>query len=555
MNKTGAQLLVEALLAENVSMIFAYPGGAVISIFDELYKMSNKIRLIKPRHEQGGTHAADGFARATGKVGVVLVTSGPGATNTVTGIATAYLDSVPMIVITGQVSTAMLGSDAFQEVDIIGMTAPITKANFMIEDITELMPLVRKAFHIARSNRPGPVLIDIPADIQTASIDSNLIDYPIDDPVPKRINHSPVLNTVIDEINKSRRPLILAGGGVNIANANELLNKFINCYRIPVVHTLQGHGLNPDNELYFGGIGMHGTCYGNYAVQKSDLILVFGVRFSDRITGNKMKFAPRAKIIQVDIDRAEIEKNIKVYAAINDDISNVIADLLNLPLPTADFQDWINELNRVRDGNQLSFSQCNQLKPQYLIQLANEIFDERTIVVSDVGQNQMWVAQHYRFRRPRTLLTSGGLGTMGYALPAGIGAKLGSPDKEVLVITGDGGFQMNIQELVTVKEYNINLKILILDNHYLGMVRQWQQLFFEKRYSATYMENPDFSSIAQAIGIAGMTLDSTDSARSMITQLKESREAMVLHAKIEPEENVLPMVAPGAAIDNQVKIL
>jgi acetolactate synthase-1/2/3 large subunit len=552
MKVTGASIIIKKLIKEKVEYIFGYPGGSVIPLFDELYNFTDKIKLIQPRHEQGGTHAADGYARSTGKTGVIVVTSGPGATNTVTGIATAYMDSVPLVIITGQVPVSMMGSDAFQEVDTTAITLPITKANFLIKDIKELAPSLDLAFHIAKSGRPGPVLVDIPSDIQKAVIEEAEIKKgDIDSFSNKQKADDKKINEVFKMLSESKKPLIISGGGIIISEATELLKKFIEKNNIPVITTLMGKGLYPaKSELYFDGLGMHGTYYGNYAVQNSDLILALGVRFSDRILGNVEKFAPNAKIVHVDIDRSEIEKNIQPILGIEGDVRAVLEKFLSFPELKTDFSDWIKELNKQKRDFPLVYEKGKKLKPQYLIELANKYFPEDTVVVSDVGQNQMWTAQFYKFKKPRTFLTTGGLGTMGFGLPAAMGAKVGKPDKEVLVISGDGGFQMNIQELMTIKRYALNVKILIVDNAYLGMVKQWQELFYNKRYSATpFTDNPDFGAIAKVIGIKSKTLKDWDKAEEIIKELALSKESMLIHALIDPDENVFPMVPAGASLN------
>ncbi len=552
MKVTGASIIIKKLLDEKVEYIFGYPGGSVIPLFDELYNFTDKIKLIQPRHEQGGTHAADGYARSTGRVGVVVVTSGPGATNTVTGIATAYMDSVPLVIITGQVPVSLMGSDAFQEVDTTAITLPITKANFLIRNIEELAPSLDLAFHIAKSGRPGPVLVDIPSDIQKALIDEKDIkkgdtqEYSVRKKFPDK-----EIEKVFKMLSAAKKPLLISGGGVIISEAAELLVRFVEKNNIPLITTLMGKGVYPSNErLYFDGLGMHGTYYGNYAVQNSDLILALGVRFSDRILGNVEKFAPHAKIVHVDIDRSEIEKNVPTVLGIEGDVKDVLLKFLSFPELKTDFSDWVEELNKVKKEFPLKYEKGRKLKPQYLIELANKYFPEDTIIVSDVGQNQMWTAQFYKFKRPRTFLTTGGLGTMGFGLPASIGAKVGNPDREVLVISGDGGFQMNIQELMTIRRYGLNVKILIVDNAYLGMVKQWQELFYNKRFSATpFTDNPDFGAIAKVIGLKSKTLKEWDKAEKTIKELALSEEPMLIHALIDPEENVFPMVPAGAPLN------
>ncbi len=554
MRMTGARIIIESLRQEKVDTLFCYPGGSVIPIFDELYRNGHGIRLIIPRHEQGGGHAADGYARATGKVGVFVVTSGPGATNTTTAIANAHLDSIPLVAITGQVPRSKIGTDAFQEADITGITLPITKANFIIDDVKELAPTLKKAFHLAKTGRPGPVLVDVPMNIQ---YDQTEFTYPPEEELksygPKHDGHPRQLKTAVKWLRGAKKPLVIAGGGVNFSDSTALANEFCDLYNLPVVSTLMGHGICPGREeLYYGGIGMHGSRYGNYAVQNADLILALGVRFSDRILGDPKGFAPFAKVIHVDIDPAEIGKNIDVHLPIVGHVRSVLEQLIesgeadNRP----DHSGWIRELQSQKQNHPMTYEKCGTLKPQHLIRLANKHFPQNTIVASDVGQNQMWVAQYFRFRRPRSLLTSGGLGTMGFALPAAIGAKIGNPDKEVLMVAGDGGFQMNIQELMTVKRYHLDVKMLVLDNGHLGMVRQWQELLCKKRYSGTVSaDNPDFAKIADAVGIRALRLERSEDAEETIKQLAAANESMLVHALIDPAENVLPMVPAGKPLD------
>jgi acetolactate synthase-1/2/3 large subunit len=549
MKMNGARIVVESLKQEGVDTIFCYIGGAVIPIFDELCQHGGNFRLIQPRHEQGGAHAADGYSRSTGKVGVVIVTSGPGATNMVTGIATAHMDSVPMVVITGQVPSSCIGTDAFQEADITGITLPITKANFLVKNIDDLAMTFKKAFHIAATGRPGPVLIDIPSDIQRQMTE---FVYPqeleINSYRPKSKGHPKQIEAAVELIKNAKKPVILAGGGVTFSDSAAIVNEFIEKYRIPIVTTLMGNGVYPGKDgLCLGGIGMHGTLYGNYAIQHTDLLIALGVRFSDRIIGDGKSFCSQAKIIQVDIDPAEIGKNIDIDVPIVGDIKQVVREFIVKSECHQSYDVWIEELIDYKRSNPMVFSNGDDiLKPQYLIELVNTYFPKDTIVASDVGQNQMWVAQYYKFTHPRCYLTSGGLGTMGYALPAAIGAKVGYPERQVLMIAGDGGFQMNIQELGTIRKYNLNIKMLLLDNNYLGMVRQWQQLLCQKRYAETVMEdNPDFVALAEAYGISARKIGSKQQAEAAVIELAESNQPMLLHAMISREENVLPMVPAG----------
>lgn len=544
-------MLFEALLREGVDTVFGIPGGAIINVYDELCNYESKIRFYLFRHEQGATHAADGYARVTGKPGVVIVTSGPGATNTVTGIATAYMDSVPLVVITGQVPTSMIGTDAFQEVDVTGITMPITKHNHLVTSVEELPYSIKEAFFVATTGRPGPVVLDFPKDIQTAEGE---FDYPEKIEIlgykPTVKGHPRQIKRAMELLKNSKKPLVIVGGGVNISGAMDLVNQFLDKFGIPAVSTLMGRGVNPSNEkLYYGGIGMHGTYYGNYAVANADLIIALGVRFSDRIIGNPRTFAKNAKIVHVDIDPAEIGKNVRADVPIVGDVKNVVGEFLKYDFKT-DFSEWIEELQEVKRRFPLRYEKGGKfIKPQYVVEKVDEVFPDDTIVVADVGQNQMWVAQYYKFKYQRSFVCSGGLGTMGYALPAGIGAKIGVPDKEVVVFAGDGGFQMNIQELMTVRRYNIPLKIIVMDNRALGMVRQWQQLFFNCRYSATILaDNPDFAKIAEAVGIRAMKIEKPEEVDRAIEELARSKGPMLVHALIDPAEVVLPMVPPGGDV-------
>ncbi len=547
----GARIIVESLKKEGVDTVFCYTGGAVIKIFDELYQHGEGLKLIHPRHEQGGTHAADGYARSTGKTGVVIVTSGPGATNTITGIATAYMDSSPLVVITGQVASSLIGTDAFQESDVTGITMPITKANFLVKDIEDLAVTIKKAFYIAGTGRPGPVVIDIPGDIQRQETSFY---YPEEVDMqsyrPKNSGHPKQIKSAIKLISASRKPLVLSGGGVNLSNAMADMNKFLNKTGIPVVHTLMGNGVNPENENQFlGFIGMHGTLYGNYAIQNADLIIAVGVRFSDRIVGNPETYGENAKIIHIDIDPAEIGKNIDIELPIVGSAKSVL-EALNKSSVKLDISEWKDELAAYKKNNPLTYVTGDRIKPQRIIQLAQKYFPEDTIIVTDVGQNQIWVAQYYRIKNARSFLTSGGLGTMGYGLPAAIGAAVANPNKQVLMFAGDGGFQMNMQELGIIRRYGLKVKMIILDNNYLGMVRQWQELLFEKRYSGTDMEfNPDFVKLADVFKIKAVFLKDPDRADEVIGSLSECNESMLVQVAVDPDENVLPMVPAGKALD------
>ena len=562
----GARILIESLLCEGVDTVFAYTGGAVISIFDELHSTAGRIRLIMPRHEQAGTHAADGYARSTGRPGVVIVTSGPGATNTITGIATAYMDSVPLVIITGQVPLAKIGTDAFQEADILGITMPITKANFLVRKASEIADTVKKAFHLATTGRPGPVLIDIPGNVQREEADFS---YPVSIELkgyrPTVDGHPKQIQTAIRLVSQSAKPLIIAGGGTLRSGAGKLVEALADSLGIPVVCTLMGHGVTPEREeLRFGPIGMHGSLYGNYAIQHADLILAFGVRFSDRITGNPDEFAPQARIVHVDIDPAEIGKNVRADLPIVGSVSSVVQGLLNAGI-TIDTGSWLDALTKFRAAHPLDPAKLDEsglISPQWLVSMAGRIFPDNTILATDVGQNQMWSAQFFGFPRGRSLLSSGGLGTMGFGLPAAIGAAVGtdpwgsntSPPRPVLMISGDGGFQMNLQELATIRRYRLPVKMLVMDNAYLGMVRQWQELLYDSRYSGTIMDdNPSFAALAEVMGIPGRTIRHPDEVEPALRELQASKGPMLVHAHVSGGANVLPMVPVGKALDQAVE--
>lgn len=550
----GARIFVESLLKEGVDTVFYYTGAAVVEIFDELYRHQKEIRCIQPRHEQAGTHMADAYARATGKLPVVIATSGPGATNTVTGIATAYMDSTPMVVVTGQVPTSKIGTDAFQEVDITGITMPITKANFMVKDVDQLAMTLKNAFHIARTGRPGPVLVDIPSNVQT---ETTRFHYPKAPHLraykPKEKGHPRQIKAALKLLKESRRPVVIIGGGVNLSDSTEAANRFLDKFNIPAVATWMGRGVNPKKEaLYLGGLGMHGALYANYAVQNADLVIALGVRFSDRIMGAAELFAPKAKTIHVDIDPAEIGKNITADVPIVGNLRSVLEEFAGATVDS-DHSEWVAELMEYKKNHPLQYKESDELQPQRIISLASQIFPKDTIVATDVGQHQMWVGQYFRIRNHRHFITSGGLGTMGFGLPAAIGAKLGMPDKEVLMFSGDGGFQMNIQELATAKLYDLNIKMIVLDNGVLGMVRQWQKQFFGKRYSGTPLPgNPDFAALAEVYGIKSRTLDKKEDAEDVLKELAASKESMLVHALIDKEESVFPWVTTGKALDQAI---
>ncbi len=551
--KTGAKILVESLQREGVETIFGYPGGQILPVYDELYDSS--LRHILVRHEQAAAHAADGYARASGRVGVCLATSGPGACNLVTGIATAYMDSVPIVAITGQVPTTMLGNDAFQESDITGITMPVTKHSYLVKKTDEISSVVQEAFYVAGTGRPGPVLIDLPKDTQTGTArDSPRLDKVVlrgYNPTYK--GHTRQIDKVIALILEAERPLIYAGGGVISSNASEELIALATQLGIPVTTTLMGLGCIPcDNPLNLGMLGMHGTEYANFAVTESDLLIAIGARFDDRVTGKIDTFAPHAKIVHIDIDPAEIGKNKRVDVPIVGDVKAVLNDMLNSIKKKGIHDAWRKKIQYWREHHPLKYPDDGKLHPQYILQRMNELLKGDATIVSEVGQNQMWTAQYFGFRRPRSWITSGGLGTMGYGFPAAIGAHFARPDLPVFDVAGDGSIQMNIQELGTVAQYKIPVKIAILNNMYLGMVRQWQELFFDHRYSYTELPSVDFVKIANAYGIDGIKVESADEVMPALKDALDCNGPFVMDFRIEREENVFPMVPAGAAINEMI---
>ncbi|HOK55915.1 MAG TPA: biosynthetic-type acetolactate synthase large subunit [bacterium] len=545
----GAQIFVECLKREKVEVIFGYPGGAVLPLCDVLY--DSGIRFILTRHEQGAAHAADGFARSSGKVGVCLATSGPGATNLVTGIATAYMDSVPIVAITGQVATHLIGNDAFQEVDITGITRPITKHNYLIKDINEIPKVVREAFYIAKTGRPGPVLIDFPVDIQRKEGDfywPEKIEMRSYKPVYE--GHPLQIKKAWELIKNSKRPVLIAGGGVIISNASDELKKFVEKTNVPVAFTLLGLGsLDVEWEYSLGMPGMHGTKYANYAIVESDLLISVGCRFDDRVTGKIDEFAPHAKIIHIDIDPSAISKNVEVDVPIVGDAKHVLKKL-NEMAEKLDIDEWLKKIKEWKEMYPLKYER-NGLKPQYIIEKISEYTKGDAIICTEVGQNQMWTAQYYKFKKPRTLITSGGLGTMGYGFPASIGVKVANPDKIVIDIAGDGSIQMNIQELATAVYNKIPVKVFILNNCYLGMVRQWQQLFYNRRYAFTCLEGgqPDFVKLAESYGAIGYRVTTEEEFNKILPEVMEINDKVIfVDCRVEPEENVFPMVPAGASL-------
>lgn len=549
MRLTGARILVESLIKEGVEVMFGYPGGANLPIFDALYDSSLKFILV--RHEQAAAHASDGYARATGKVGVCIATSGPGATNLVTGIATAYMDSIPVVAITGQVKTFLIGNDAFQEADVTGISRPITKHNYLVKDVAELARTIKEAFHIASTGRPGPVLIDIPVDVQIAEAE---FEYPkqceIRSYKPTYFGHPGQIKKAAKLIHQSKKPVIYAGGGVIISGADYELKELAEKIQSPVTTTLMGLGcFSQDNNLSLGMLGMHGTAYANNAVMESDLIIAVGARFDDRVTGRIDKFAPYAKVIHIDIDPSSISKNVKVDVPIVGDAKNVLGQLNELIKPS-DTTEWLKTIHNWKKRYPLTYKKDdNKLKPQYVIEQIYEATKGEAIITTEVGQNQMWAAQYYKYIHPRTFISSGGLGTMGYGFPAAIGAQLGKPDRVVFDIAGDGSIQMNIQELATAVDNRLPVKVAILNNQYLGMVRQWQELFYKKRYSYTHLINPDFVKLAQAYGAVGLRVTKKEDVRPTIDEALSINNTVFIDFHVDEEENVFPMVPAGKAIN------
>jgi acetolactate synthase-1/2/3 large subunit len=552
----GAKILLECLKKEGVKYMFGICGGGVIPIFDALYD-EKEIEFVLTRHEQAASHMADGYSRATGDVGVCLATAGPGATNIVTGLATAYMDSIPMVAITGQVPTHYIGNDAFQEADITGITRPITKHNFLVTDINELAKTIKEAFHLARTGRPGPVLVDIPVDIQREDC---RFKYPekidMKGYKPKLKGHINQIKAAADAINKAERPVLYVGGGIILGNATKELKACAEKGLIPVTTTLMGVGAFPmDSKLSLNVLGMHGTYYANHAVQKSDLLIAVGARFDDRVTGKIDTFAPHAKIIHVDIDPTSISKNVKVDIPVVGDCKSVLSDLTKF-IETKARKAWHKQIGDWKKKHPLKYKQDKKLRPQYVVEQLSEITKGNAIVTTEVGQHQMWAWQFFNYKKPRTFISSGGLGTMGYGFPAAIGAKYGFPKKNVICVAGDGSFQMNIQELATCVVNKIPVIVAVLNNNYLGMVRQWQELFYDNRYSSVLLGEthnkrvPDFAAIAEAYGAKGITVTKKDEVAPAIKEaLKHKSGPVVIDFIVEKEENVSPMVPAGVAID------
>ena len=563
MELTGAQILLESLKKEGVDVLFGYPGGAVIDIYDELPRHP-ELKHVLVRHEQGAVHAADGYARASGKVGCCLVTSGPGATNTVTGIATAYCDSIPLVVFTGQVPTQLIGNDAFQEVDIVGITRPRTKHNFLVKDVRNLAKTIRQAFYLARSGRPGPVLVDLPKDVMQARTE---FVWP-EDIFMRSYNptYKPNLNQLrrtAEELARARKPVILAGGGVIMADASEVLCELAHELDIPVATTLMGLGAFPANgDLWLGMGGMHGTYAANMSINHADLLVCVGARFDDRVTGRLQDFASHARIVHIDIDPTSIRKNVEVDVPVVGDCRQALEGILEIcraKMADTDWSgmhaDWLQTVHEWKANHPLAYTRNGHIKPQQVIEAMYAITKGDAIIATEVGQNQMWAAQFYTFTKPRTLLTSGGLGTMGYGFPAAIGAQFAFPDKLVINVAGDGSIQMNIQELATVVQNKLPVKVVILNNGHLGMVRQWQELFYNRNYSHTNMEaQPDFVKLAEAYGAEGYRISKPEELEDVLRKALTSPNPAFIDVMVEREENVYPMVPAGAALDEMLLV-
>ena len=555
MAKTGAQILVDSLLEQGVDVMFGYPGGVLLPVFDVLY--DSELKVILTRHEQGAAHAADGYARATGKVGVCIATSGPGATNLTTGIATAHMDSIPMVAITGQVKTHLIGRDAFQEADVTGITRPITKHNYLVKDVADLARTIHEAFHIARTGRPGPVVIDLPVDVATAELDGEVQKEPdLPGYKPRTEGNVRQIRLAAAAINEADKPILYVGGGVIISGASAELRAVAEKARLPLTTTMLGLGAFPsDHPLCLGMLGMHGTATANYAVTESDMLIAVGARFDDRITGRIDQFAPRAKVIHIDIDPTSISKNIKVDIPVVGDAKGILAELAS-HLEPKPREAWHKQIADWKEKHPLTYSEDgDKLKPQFVIEQIAQLAPDDAIICTEVGQNQMWAAQWYPYSRPRTLISSGGLGTMGFGFPAAIGAQVGCPDRLVVDIAGDGSIQMNIQELTTAVHNKLPVKICIMDNGYLGMVRQWQELFYNRRYSYTTLSgNPDFVKVAEAFGAKGVRIERKEDVTAALKEAFASPDVVVMDFIIEPEENVFPMVPAGEAINRMISM-
>ncbi|WP_044894598.1 acetolactate synthase large subunit [Bacillus alveayuensis] len=553
---SGALMLIEALKAENVEVIFGYPGGAVLPIYDKLY--DSGVFHVLTRHEQGAIHAAEGYARISGKPGVVIATSGPGATNIVTGLTDAMIDSIPLVVFTGQVATQVIGSDAFQEADVVGITMPITKHNYQVRDVNELPKIIKEAFHIATTGRPGPVLIDIPKDITVSEAE---FDYEQEVKLPgyqptTRPNHLQI-RKLVEAVSQAKKPVILAGAGVLHANAAAELKQYAEQQNIPVIHTLLGLGGFPaDHPLFLGMAGMHGTYTANMALYECDLLINIGARFDDRVTGNLKYFAPKATVAHIDIDPAEIGKNVPTHIPVVSDAKEALKELIHQEGKPGDTAAWHEQLNKWKREFPLMYkNDAATIKPQRLVELIYELTNGEAIVTTDVGQHQMWAAQYYKFKKPHRWVTSGGLGTMGFGLPAAIGAQLAEPKATVVSIVGDAGFQMTLQELSVIHELNLPIKIVIVNNQSLGMVRQWQEIFYEKRYSHSLIPNqPDFVKLAEAYNIKGVRAKTEEEAVRVLKEAFSTAAPVLLDFHVTADENVYPMVAPGKGLHEMVGV-
>ena len=546
---TGADIVIECLKEQGVDMVFGYPGGAILNVYDALYQHSDEIKHILTSHEQGAAHAADGYARATGKVGVCFATSGPGATNLVTGIATAYMDSIPIVAITCNVGVSLLGKDSFQEVDITGITMPITKHNYIVKDVDSLAGTIRKAFQIARSGRPGPVLIDIPKDVT-----ANKAEYIKEEIRPFMPDGEQILEEEIDQavamIEEAEQPYIFVGGGAVLSDASEELMEFVKKVDAPVTDSLMGKGAFPGtDERYTGMLGMHGTKASNFGVSECDLLIVLGARFSDRVTGNTQTFAKHAKILQFDVDPAEMNKNVLITAGVTGDIREALKKV-NRKLSRQSHPDWMEKIREYKQQYPMKYHPEGLTGPFVVEEIYRQTKGD-ALIVTEVGQHQMWAAQYYRYSRPRTFLTSGGLGTMGYGLGASLGAKMGCPEKTVVNIAGDGCFRMNMNEIATAARYQIPVVEVVINNHVLGMVRQWQNLFYGQRYSATVLnDGVDFAKLAEAMGAVGVRVTTQEEFREAFADALKSDQPVLIDCQIDSDDKVWPMVAPGAAISD-----
>lgn len=567
MQKTGAEIFIECLLQEKVDVVFGIPGGVLLPLFDKIY--DSPLRFILARHEQGAAHMADGYARSTGKVGVCVATSGPGATNLVTGLATAHMDSIPIVAFTGQVATSLIGNDAFQEADTTGITRPVTKHNYLIKDVKDLAQVIREAFYIAASGRPGPVLIDLPVDVTRATTEYIIPDnIDIRSYKPTYQGHPGQIKKAAQMINESKQPILYIGGGVIASRASKEVVELSEKAEIPVTSTLLALGAYPPGScLNLEMLGMHGTYQANMAMQNSDLIIAVGSRFDDRCTGRLDAFAKKAKVVHIDIDPTSISKNVQVHVPVVGDAKKILIELIK-SVKKNTHKEWLKTISEWKDSKPLTYKKDDKLRPQYVVETISELTKGEAIVVTEVGQNQMWAAQFYKVKNPRHFLSSGGLGTMGYGFPAAIGAKIANPDKQVVDIAGDGSIQMNIQELATAVLNKVNVKIAILNNHYLGMVRQWQELFYKKRYSSVCLNEhvncpdkcnnpitkcksyvPDFVKVAEAYGALGIRVTQKKDVATTIKKAFETDKPVIMEFVVEPEENVFPMVPAGAALD------